>query len=132
MLFRSRSIFRQLKNTHRFHVIPLNVVNPAVYCGQRYNLTPIRQLENPAWRSRPKEQEELMPQHHTTGPALPTKGAPAVSDAPDNSATIALLEHWARAEATDDATAIAEAERELSEFKAALNANRPPDRPIFP
>lgn len=73
-----------------------------------------------------------MPQHHTNDPALPTTGGPAVSDAPDNSATIALLEQWARADATDDAVAIAEAERELSEFKAAVNANRPLDRPIFP
>ena len=51
---------------------------------------------------------------------------------PDNSRTIALLEQWTREDATDDATAIAQADRELSEFKANLNANRPPDRPVFP
>ena len=55
-----------------------------------------------------------------------------VKTGPDNAATIALLEKWAREDATDDPTAMAQAERELSEFKAALNANRPPDRPVFP
>jgi len=55
-----------------------------------------------------------------------------VKAAPDNAATIALLEKWAREDATDDAAAIAQADRELSEFKAAMNANRPADRPIFP
>ena len=62
--------------------------------------------------------------------AMPTEGgAPTPVD---NSATIALLEQWAREDATDDPTAIAAAERELAEFKAAMNANRPPDRPVFP
>ena len=56
----------------------------------------------------------------------------APHEVPDNSATIALLERWADEDATDDPAAIAQAERELEEFKAALNANRPPDRPVFP
>jgi hypothetical protein len=51
---------------------------------------------------------------------------------PDNSATIAMLQEWAREEATDDPAAIAQAEYELAQFKAALNANRPPDKPVFP
>ena len=50
----------------------------------------------------------------------------------DNSATIALLAQWAREDATDDPTAIAEAEREIAAFKAALNANRSADRQVFP
>jgi hypothetical protein len=49
----------------------------------------------------------------------------------DNSATIALIHQWMREDATDDPEAIAQAERDLAEFKAALNANRTPDRPIF-
>ena len=62
--------------------------------------------------------------------AVPTEG---VTPAPvDNSATIALLEQWTREDATDDPTAIAAEERELANFKAAMNANRPADRPIFP
>lgn len=50
----------------------------------------------------------------------------------DNSATIALLEDWANADATIDSQAIEEAEKDLARFKASLNANRPDDRPIFP
>ena len=49
-----------------------------------------------------------------------------------NSATIALLEQWEREDTTDDPLAIAQAERDLAEFKTALNTNRPPDSPIFP
>jgi hypothetical protein len=52
--------------------------------------------------------------------------------AADNAATIALLEKWAREDATNDTQAIAEPERDLAELKIALNANRPPDRPVFP
>jgi len=39
---------------------------------------------------------------------------------------------WAREDATDDPAAIARAEQELAQFEAALNANRPPDKPVFP
>jgi hypothetical protein len=58
----------------------------------------------------------------------------SVTPAPsrDNSATIALLEQWAREDATDDPAAVAQAEEDLTQFKAALNANRPSDRPVFP
>jgi hypothetical protein len=56
----------------------------------------------------------------------------AINAVHDNASTIALLEKWAREDATDDRAAITQAERELAEFKAALNANRPPDRPVFP
>jgi len=55
-----------------------------------------------------------------------------VAPAPDNSGTIALLQQWAREDATDDPAAIAKAEQELVEFKSALNANRPSDKPVFP
>ena len=64
-----------------------------------------------------------------SGDPAPQAASPAV---PDNSASIALLERWAREDATDDPAAIAQAERDLTEFKAALNANRPPGRPVFP
>jgi hypothetical protein len=50
----------------------------------------------------------------------------------DNSDTIALLQQWAREDATDDPATIARVEQELAEFKAALNASRPPDQPVFP
>jgi len=50
----------------------------------------------------------------------------------DNSATISLLQQWAQEDATDDPATIAQAEQELAELKAALNANRPPDKPVFP
>ena len=74
-----------------------------------------------------------MQQHYAnpSGSVLPRKG---VKPAPprDNSATIALLQQWAREDATDDPAAIARAEQDLAAFKAALNANRPPDEPVFP
>jgi hypothetical protein len=59
---------------------------------------------------------------------------PSVTPAPtsDNSATIALLEQWAREDATDDPAAVAQAEVDLALFKSALNANRAVDRPVFP
>jgi hypothetical protein len=74
-----------------------------------------------------------MPQHDANplGSVLPPKRATPAS-APDNSATVALLQQWAREDATEDPAAIAQAEQELSQFKAALNANRPPDNPVFP
>jgi len=50
----------------------------------------------------------------------------------DNSGTVALLQQWAREDATDDPAIIARAEHELAQFKAALNANRPSERPVFP
>jgi hypothetical protein len=51
---------------------------------------------------------------------------------PDNSRTIALLEQWVREDATTDPATVAQAEQELAQFKAALNANRPPESPVFP
>ena len=63
--------------------------------------------------------------------ALPPKSAMA-SPVLNNSETIAMLQRWAREDATDDPAAIAQAEYELAQFKAALNANRPPDKPVFP
>lgn len=62
----------------------------------------------------------------------PTVESPLEPSEAANLETIALLERWAVEDATEDPVAIAEAERELSAFKAALNANRPTDRPIFP
>jgi hypothetical protein len=62
---------------------------------------------------------------------LPPKQA-TPAPAPDSSATIALLQQWAREDATDDPAVIVQAERELAQFKAALNANRSPDKPVFP
>ena len=74
-----------------------------------------------------------MPQHYAnqSGSVLPPKSpmAPAFLD---NSATIAMLQEWAREDATDDPAALVQAESELAQFKAAVNANRPPDKPVFP
>ena len=74
-----------------------------------------------------------MPQHYASqfGSILPPRSATA-PPLLDNSETIALLQQWAREEATNDPAAIAQAEDELAEFQAALNANRPPDKPVFP
>lgn len=68
-----------------------------------------------------------MPQHKTKDASEET-----VTANHDNSATIALLEEWARADATTNPQQIAQADKDLAEFKASLNANRPADRPLFP
>ena len=74
-----------------------------------------------------------MPQHYANqfGSVLPPKRATA-PPVLDNSETIAMLQEWAREDATDDPAAIAHAEYELAQFRAAFNANRPPDKPVFP
>ncbi|MGA2267657.1 MAG: hypothetical protein ABSH44_04205 [Bryobacteraceae bacterium] len=74
-----------------------------------------------------------MPRHYANqfDSVLPPKSA-AAPPVLDNSETIAMLREWAREDATDDPAAIAQAEFELAQFKAALNANRPPDKPVFP
>ena len=74
-----------------------------------------------------------MPQHYANqfGSVLPPRSATAPRVL-DNSETIAMLQEWAREDATDNPAAIAQAEYELAQFKAALNANRPPDNPVFP
>lgn len=66
-------------------------------------------------------------------PEQPTKdkAQKTVAANHDNSATIALLEDWANADATMDSQAVEEADKDLARFKASLNANRPDDRPIF-
>ena len=72
-----------------------------------------------------------MPQHYANpfGSVLPPK---SVAPAPNNSGTITLLQQGIREDATDDPAAIARAEQELAEFKSALNANRSPQKPVFP
>ena len=74
-----------------------------------------------------------MPQHYANqfGSVLPPRSV-TPPPPPNNSGTIALLQQWAREDVTGDPAKIAEAERELAQFKAALNANRPPDQPVFP
>ncbi len=51
---------------------------------------------------------------------------------PDNALTAALLEQWAREDATNDPALIRQAEEELLEFKRMLNANRLSAKPLFP
>lgn len=74
-----------------------------------------------------------MPQRYPNqlGSMLPP-GTATPPSPPDNAGTIALLQQWAREDATDDPATISQAEGELAQLKAALNANRPPDKPVFP
>ena len=74
-----------------------------------------------------------MPQHYANqfGSVLSPKNA-SVAPIQDNSETTAMLQRWAREDATDDPAAIAQAEYELAQFKTALNSNRSPDKPVFP
>jgi len=74
-----------------------------------------------------------MPQHYANPPgSVPPPKSVTPTPPPDNSATIALLQQWAREDAAGDPATIARAEQELAQFKAALSANRPPDKPVFP
>ena len=60
----------------------------------------------------------------TTEPSLvPLVGAPLASGAIDTE-TLELLEAWAREDATDDPEKLREAQKELDEFKRAMNENR--------
>jgi hypothetical protein len=78
----------------------------------------------------PKGETVAMALHRTKEELLSAENG--IKAAADHAATIALLEKWGREDATEDPAAIAQAERDLCEFKAAMNANRPADRPIFP
>lgn len=52
-------------------------------------------------------------------------------DAP-GAATRALFAKWSEEDKTDDPAEIEARNREFEEFKAAMNANRPGQRPLFP
>jgi hypothetical protein len=56
----------------------------------------------------------------TTVENMPIQAAPGAID----TATLDLLAKWKAEDATTDPTAIQAAEREVSEFKRAMNANR--------
>lgn len=47
-------------------------------------------------------------------------------------ATRALFAKWHKEDKTDDPTEIAARQKEFEEFKAAMNASRPGQRPLFP
>ena len=60
----------------------------------------------------------------TTGLSLvPPVGAPLTTGAIDTE-TLELLEAWAREDATDDPEKLRDAQKELDEFKRAMNENR--------
>ena len=54
---------------------------------------------------------------------MPPVGAPLATGAIDTE-TLALLEAWAREDATDDPDKLRSAQKELDEFKKAMNENR--------
>ena len=59
-----------------------------------------------------------------TEPSLgPLVGAPLATGAIDTE-TLELLEAWAREDATDDPEKLRDAQKELDEFKKAMNENR--------
>jgi hypothetical protein len=66
-----------------------------------------------------------MEQHTTTTePSLvPVVGAPLATGDIDTE-TLELLERWAREDATDDPETLRAAQKELDEFKKAMNDNR--------
>ena len=60
----------------------------------------------------------------TTEPSLgPLVGTPLAAGAIDTE-TLELLEAWAREDATDDPEKLRAAQKELDEFKKAMNENR--------
>ena len=59
-----------------------------------------------------------------TEPSLgPLAGAPLATGAIDTE-TLELLESWAREDATEDPEKLRDAQKELEEFKKAMNENR--------
>jgi hypothetical protein len=56
-------------------------------------------------------------------PTVPPPAPPAANVAIDT-ATLDLLDGWRRQDATDNLEEIRAAERDLTEFKSAMNANR--------
>ena len=70
----------------------------------------------------------------TTEPSLvPLVGAPLATGAIDTE-TLELLEVWAREDATNDPEKLRDAQKELDEFKKAMNENRAAcgERIIYP
>jgi hypothetical protein len=70
----------------------------------------------------------------TTEPSVgPPIGVPLATGAIDTE-TLALLEAWAREDATDDPEKLKNAQKELDEFKKAMNENRAAcgERILFP
>ena len=60
----------------------------------------------------------------TTEPApMPTVGAPSANGTIDTE-TLEILAAWAREDATDDPEKLKAAQKELDEFKKAMNENR--------
>ena len=59
----------------------------------------------------------------TEPPPVPLVGVPLAIGAIDPE-TLELLEAWAREDATDDPEKLKDAQRELDEFKKAMNENR--------
>ncbi len=65
-------------------------------------------------------------EHHeaATEPSpVPVVGAPLATGAIDTE-TLELLEAWAREDATDDPEKLTDAQKELDEFKRAMNETR--------
>lgn len=60
----------------------------------------------------------------TTGPALVPPGAAPLPPGAVDTETLALLEAWAREDATDDPEKLRAAQKELDDFKRAMNENR--------
>ena len=66
----------------------------------------------------------LKQQTTTTEPSLrPPGGAPLATGTIDTE-TLEILEAWAREDATDDPEKLRDAQKELDEFKKAMNENR--------
>ena len=64
-----------------------------------------------------------MKQTSTTQPTIPPLPQPA-GNAPIDTATLELLAKWRSEDATADPEQLRTAERELAEFKKAMNENR--------
>jgi hypothetical protein len=63
--------------------------------------------------------------HLTTSETAPSQpGAHIVANGPVDTATLELLEAWRLQDATDDVEQLRAAERDLTEFKKAMNQSR--------
>ena len=80
-------------------------------------------------------QEEVgMTQQTLSNIAESLPAAPTVHRGPVNQALVDLLDQWIAEDATDDPEVILQAEKELTEFKQAMNQNRvlAGESPLYP
>jgi hypothetical protein len=81
-----------------------------------------------------KEKGSTMKQQNIFEPSAIPPAAPSISSGPMDTATLELLAKWRQDDATQSPEEILAAERDLQEFKQAMNESRAKsgEPPLFP